>query len=384
MLLTASAAMAQKQVIANEFPGLTRNAQGVVATANNGAQKVQTNADADDVLVTLPDDAVAEDWTIDGSVQYYTSSGWQTGNWPAAAKVAFVGNDVYIQGLSYTVPSAWLKGSIDGTNILVPSYQYMGTQGTNDFYFIAQDQDENNIDAAIFAYDANAGKLTQTNAWIQTSPDKAGQYLYSYASNTTLTKGAPETDEVVTPPAGLLTEEWTFTAKQLTFNSETNEQILTDVTFPVNVGFDGNNVYIQGLANADEFSTMSESWVMGSRNGSEINFETGQYLGALYGTYDFYVLGWIDGTGIVDYTMTMNDSENTMTTDEWVILNGKKNQLYYYAIYTEAKISKATTGIETIEAENAAKNTVTYNIAGQRVNGEYKGIVIENGKKIIR
>ena len=42
-----------------------------------------------------------------------------------------------------------------------------------------------------------------------------------------------------------------------------------------------------------------------------------------------------------------------------------------------------STGIENVEAEGAAKNGVMFNVAGQRVNGAAKGLVIKNGKKYI-
>lgn len=46
-------------------------------------------------------------------------------------------------------------------------------------------------------------------------------------------------------------------------------------------------------------------------------------------------------------------------------------------------LGDATTGLKAIETENASHEAV-YNLSGQRVGAEYKGIVIENGKKIIR
>ena len=39
-------------------------------------------------------------------------------------------------------------------------------------------------------------------------------------------------------------------------------------------------------------------------------------------------------------------------------------------------------GINNITVDNAKKG-VRYNLAGQRVNESYKGVVIENGKKMI-
>lgn len=49
-----------------------------------------------------------------------------------------------------------------------------------------------------------------------------------------------------------------------------------------------------------------------------------------------------------------------------------------------AFILKTATGIYTIGTDNIVKNDVIYNLAGQRVNESYKGIVIKNGKKFIQ
>ena len=43
----------------------------------------------------------------------------------------------------------------------------------------------------------------------------------------------------------------------------------------------------------------------------------------------------------------------------------------------------ATTGINTTSVTKADANTPMYNIAGQRVNNSYKGVVIQNGKKFM-
>ena len=40
-------------------------------------------------------------------------------------------------------------------------------------------------------------------------------------------------------------------------------------------------------------------------------------------------------------------------------------------------------GINGITNDNTVKNGTRYNLAGQRVNNSYKGIVIENGKKFV-
>lgn len=47
------------------------------------------------------------------------------------------------------------------------------------------------------------------------------------------------------------------------------------------------------------------------------------------------------------------------------------------------KMVEGTTGINNIQTTTVVKNNVMYNIAGQRVNKDYKGLVIMNGKKMM-
>ncbi len=68
------------------------------------------------------------------------------------------------------------------------------------------------------------------------------------------------------------------------------------------------------------------------------------------------------------------------------IKNGKKIIIPLVGLATsQAKINElnGTTGIENVEAEGAAQNGEMFNVAGQRVNGAAKGLVIKNGKKFI-
>ena len=44
---------------------------------------------------------------------------------------------------------------------------------------------------------------------------------------------------------------------------------------------------------------------------------------------------------------------------------------------------ESTTGINTISADKA-KNGARYNLAGQKVNAGYKGVVIMNGQKVMQ
>ncbi len=107
----------------------------------------------------------------------------------------------------------------------------------------------------------------------------------------------------VTAPEGLQTE--TYHASGMSFLE------MAQVNYDVQIGFDGNDVYLQGILRA-----IPEAWIKGVKNGNEIVFATGQYLGEteLFDMYDGSSLGkfpvWFEYTedfeGYQDMTLVVN------------------------------------------------------------------------------
>ena len=75
-------------------------------------------------------------------------------------------------------------------------------------------------------------------------------------------------------------------------------------------------------------------------------------------------------TGVSDVTFTISRQKDNTTA----------NQVRY--VRAVVTVLNDASGINNITVDNAKKG-VRYNLAGQRVNESYKGVVIENGKKII-
>lgn len=99
------------------------------------------------------------------------------------------------------------------------------------------------------------------------------------------------------------------------------------------------------------------------------------------GDYYFYKLAYDNistKTGLGFYWGAENGGEFT-----------SKSGLAYLAVPKTASaksgfaFDNSTSGIESVDTETS-KNDVMYNLAGMRVNNSYKGIVIVNGKKMIR
>ena len=86
-------------------------------------------------LVELPEGAVAESWYLNAvKVDYPRVKN-------VTASVAFVDNDVYVQGLLDEFPDAWVKGTLDGNTITFDKIQYVGKYGTRDIWFAGVDYD---------------------------------------------------------------------------------------------------------------------------------------------------------------------------------------------------------------------------------------------------
>ena len=98
--------------------------------------------------------------------------------------------------------------------------------------------------------------------------------------------------------------------------------------------------------------------------------------------------GNFDTLGTVALKYRPNHAD-VITTGNLYIENIKNHKMIIIPLKglatSQAKINElnGTTGIENIEAEGAAQNGEMFNVAGQRVNGAAKGLVIKNGKKFI-
>ena len=49
----------------------------------------------------------------------------------------------------------------------------------------------------------------------------------------------------------------------------------------------------------------------------------------------------------------------------------------------DVEAGSPTTGVKNVETIDAAAEAPAYNLAGQKVNKNFKGVVIQNGKKVV-
>ena len=198
------------------------------------------------------------------------------------------GSDYYVQGLAAIeeygdelFTDVWVKGTFDGETLTIPMLQYVGVYSSYstdyDIYFTGANEDGNLADV-VFYYDAENDVFTLADDYYLNAATDRIYYLAYFHAGNVLSKEEPAPLEAVTPPEGLTTTDYQFTAKELTYeeDEETGEynEVYTDYSEFVKIGFDGNDLYIQGIC-----QELPEAWVKGTVEGNIAIIPACQYIG---------------------------------------------------------------------------------------------------------
>ncbi len=175
-------------------PNTVKPIARMASRIGNSAPTLKAPMRADAVTVTPPSSAVYEVWEISTTWTYYDGSYWTTeDNYSlSSVQVAFDGDDVYISGLCYWLPSAWVKGTMntDQTQVTFPKYQYYGQDGEDELWFVGLNSSNQVIDV-VFAYDKNNHKLTlSTGTRIFDASGANSTVGYDYHTGTVISKPA--------------------------------------------------------------------------------------------------------------------------------------------------------------------------------------------------
>ena len=295
------------------------------------------------VTVTPPAGLETTTWYTKG----HTYSSGSTSGFKGTVSLGFDGNDVYVQGIFSDFPEAWVKGTIDGTTVTFKGLQVQGTY--SGFTIYAVGTDGSGLTDFVMTYDAEKGILTSENELLANAAEDRIYYL-TYITDLEINKNAPE-DPRVTPPDGLVTETWTFAG----YFYDGEDDTPTEKT--LQIGFDGNDVYVQGIGNY-----MTEAWIKGtlSADGNSITFASGQYYGAKDDTYDmWFAVGDEDFNYLESVTVVYDAVAGTITWPEdiYIFENGAADEISAYGLYYDILIVRGTapdpleapSGLETTE-----------------------------------
>lgn len=146
---------------------------GTVWTLNTEYEPASTD------LIVLPDGAEVQNWYADGTGSAAV---------PTDVMVAFVGNEVYISGLTSNFPDAWIKGTLDGTTVTFSKFQFVGMySGTMPIWAVGADSETGNLQDFTMTYDSEAQTLAlDANQLLVFNAAEDRMYYLSYIESLTI------------------------------------------------------------------------------------------------------------------------------------------------------------------------------------------------------
>lgn len=276
------------------------------------------------------------------------------------------GSDIYFQGLTktnedYTIlEDAWVKGTIEGNTVTIPSGQFIGLYGSNLMYIFGMDADGNG-EPLTMTYDAEANTYTLDNYYaVNGKADELYYFTYFMPGNVLSTEELYIPD-VVEVPENLTLYNYIFKSNELKFDEDENP-VYTEVSLPIVLGVDENyNMYLKGLC-----QDLPDAWVVchydddynlvipGLQNfGTEII----EFWGYVF-EYPHFLVG-MDAEGNMGNDIVLYydaDADVYFSETDYIIDNEKVNSLSYYHIYTNPQLSY----VEDKEAKPANPEITNY------------------------
>lgn len=277
---------------------------------------------------------------------------WTESQDPTKTYLVFAadGKTVYWQNpiSKYTKSTAWIKGEINdnGTQIVFPAGQYLTYDEQKQYGYqlyhinnIVLDADgyyweSFNVDRTTpitLAVDGDKLTLEGTSdkdIIAMVSDDDEPDWNYYGDAETVLV--AFEAEDAVTAPEGLQTSTYILsygTSGQSTANVE--------------VGFDGNDMYVQGI-----YNYLPKAWLKGTVEGNTVTLNSGQYLGDDDGNMMYWVAAtieqeydsyWEDYINVYKYadkiTFTLNPETGVYTADKTLIVSSLKDGINRWGTY---------------------------------------------------
>ena len=291
---------------------------------------------ADD-LVTLPQGVEAEEYTLKITHRIYQGENQTTTeSKEITTLVAFNGADVYVSGLAYYFPKAYVKGTLEGDKATFTSGQFVGEDQYGKEYltsFIVQDN-KAVITDFVLNYDSETRALTfdESINLSETSASNGGGF-YADVMSAVFTLGGLPPLVPVAVPEGLQTEPYLLNCER-TINEENDEGefelVVEPYQLPLQIGFDGDDLYIQGIVEG-----VSYAWAKATKNSSgKYVIPAGQYIGTaqLYNQVWDYFLSSIGRSGALsDITLTYDAETATFTATQTIAptASEKKADSYY-------------------------------------------------------
>ena len=310
-------------------------------------------------LVTPPANLETEQWAF--------SNSWGEGH---LSNVGFDGDDVFVQGISSYFPDSWIKGNVDGDNVIFPTPQYVGIDdvvGVYDFFcstegYIIKDWESGweepvleMTDMALFSYDKENKSMSSDNVLLINDGWEYVYYLEAYTDP--LLKYQPE-DISLMPAAPSIVGLDPYNPNWGSGSVECFVPELNDDRFVL----DTENLYFRIYINRELYEFTPEDYFVLDEPITDIpvNFES----------FSFYKFGnvhtvtlYIDGIDSIGVQSVYIDGEKEYATS-----------IYYYG----------ESGVD-VNSYDRISSVSYFNLQGQRVEAGCTGVVLkvvryENGE----
>ena len=215
-------------------------------------------------LVTPPAGLVTKEYPVSAS-QWYNEKQEKQGAYASKVNIGIDGSDFYFQGIDKDLPEAWVKGVLNakGDTIVIP-VTYTGAFNDAAHFIAAYGGTPKEL-KLLYDADAETFEYGATVMCYKGSESTSFNYFFNG-----FFIGVPPTP--TTAPDGLETVEMPFKGN---YRSDDDDEAY-ELEGTVNVGWDGNDLYIQNL-----FPIVEDGWIKGTRNGNKIVFAKNQYIGNL-------------------------------------------------------------------------------------------------------
>ena len=319
LLLMSVVAFAQKPSIPQLLQ--KRTATSVLPNSQKAPTPLNFNFPAKSGVAKAPNKAAMLDyWTLAGTY-YYSGS---TYNFEQVVEVQFVDDQVTINSFSPLVGGS-ITGTLDGNTITFASPQYLGdmTGGGDLVYFFAYDLNTSSMVESVTAEYGEDGITFPEDIRIYDNSKEDRLYYYGFWYNLSIVSGTEP--DPVTPPAGLETAEYRLNA----YAYDANGDDMGEYSLPILIGWDNNDVWVQGLC-----QDFPEAWIKGTFADGSVTFAKGQkfdeYKMSGYGTIKDFFAGYdIEEYEMADVTMSFDQETGlfTMTSPYLMIINA------YWALF---------------------------------------------------
>ena len=305
-------------------------------------------AQAAGTLVTVPEGVETEDYTLTITHAVVQQGGTTSDlEKKRTVKVAFNGTDVYLQGLAYYFPNAYVKGTLENGKVTIVSGQFLGEDMSGEEYLTGYKRTEGGqmeVAHMLFDYDAETRTLTndasvyiaETSQLINGNAD-----IYCYVRSAVYTLGGLPPLVPVEVPEGLQTDSYLLIASQ-SINEENEKGEFELVThryeIPVNVGFNGDDLYIQGM-----IENVKYAWAKATKDGNgQYVIPVAQYIGTqeFYGQEFNYYLGATSRYGgLTAVTFSYDAASGTLSSTQTIAPTSTDNTDIAEAYYTLKNVS---------------------------------------------